>query len=281
MKAGLEWYKRSPAAFLGGVQGLTSRQCAVYSVVLDLIYVHGGAVNNDPKWISGWFPDLRAATVKTILAELVAMGKLQIEGGLLTQHVAKDMVAAQRALQQTRIKSGEYGGISSGFSRREASKTKALGEAKGEAEKSREEKTPAEACGKDTPSSAPAAPPVAEGDARARLLAAMGADPVSGLMGPNGRWLGTLADMAEAAKWGALGLTLEQQCAVVAERCAALRRKSPHWAPGRFAYFSPAMADFKAAMGRPMGPGLGASALAPPEERAKKLARWKRIGTDV
>lgn len=82
---------------------------------------------------------------------------------------------------------------------------------------------------------------------RERLLTAMGADPISGMIAPNGSRLGTSADMALAEHWTAMGLTTDQQCAVIAECCAAMRAKNPNWMPRRFAYFTGAMEDFKAA----------------------------------
>jgi len=100
----------------------------------------------------------------------------------------------------------------------------------------------------------------------------MGADPISGQIGPNGRRLGTVADTEEAAKWSAMGLTVERQCAVIAERCAAMRKNNPHWTPGRFAYFTPAMADLIAA--RSAQPSAGGGA---PNDRAAKLRQYARI----
>lgn len=108
---------------------------------------------------------------------------------------------------------------------------------------------------------------------RERLLAAMGADPRSGHIGPNGRRLGTLADTEEAEKWSAMGLTIEKQCAVIAERCAAMRKSNPHWTPGRFAYFTGAMADLIAA--RNAKPALPGQASSP--SRADQLRRYQKI----
>ena len=109
--------------------------------------------------------------------------------------------------------------------------------------------------------------------AREKLLSAMGADPISGLIGPNGRRLGTVADTTEAGKWSAMGLTLDQQCAVIAERCAAMRRKDQHWTPGRFAYFTGAMADLAAAKAAPTPTGTAR----PQSDRDAKLARYAKI----
>lgn len=108
---------------------------------------------------------------------------------------------------------------------------------------------------------------------RERLLTAMGADPRSGLIGPNGRRLGTVADTTEAEKWSAMGIPLERQCAVIAERCAAMRRTNPHWTPGRFAYFTGAMADLAATRNAPLPQGTPKSA----NERDAKLRQYDRI----
>lgn len=108
---------------------------------------------------------------------------------------------------------------------------------------------------------------------RERLLAAMGANPRSGLIGPNGRHLGTVADTTEAEKWSAMGISLEKQCAVIAERCAAMRRNNPHWTPGRFAYFTGAMADLAAAKAAPVPTGTARGQ----SDRDAKLARYAKI----
>lgn len=84
MRHGSEWYKRDPQAYLGGVQGLSSKEHAVYSVVLDLIYVHGGSVNNDPKWIAGWISDMGSAAVRKAIHSLCERGKISIENGKMT-----------------------------------------------------------------------------------------------------------------------------------------------------------------------------------------------------
>lgn len=78
---------------------------------------------------------------------------------------------------------------------------------------------------------------------RERLLAAIGADPISGMMGPNGATLGRQSDMQTAAGWSDLGLTIDQQCRIIGERMASARAKAPHFVPRSFAYFTGAMQD--------------------------------------
>lgn len=76
MKTGDLWYRRQPIAFLGGIQGLSAPEIAVYSVTLDLIYQHDGPIHNDPKWIAGWISDMGAAAVRNTLRALMEKGKL-------------------------------------------------------------------------------------------------------------------------------------------------------------------------------------------------------------
>lgn len=265
MRSGAEWYKREPVAFLGGVQGLTTRQIAVYTIVLDLIYEHGGSINNDPKWIAGWFSDMGSAAVRATISELVNLGKLEFEGEKLTQRRAKNEAKTRQKLRENRGKTGQKGGVSSGFSRAVSKENKDLDEPKdGHLEKSRVEAAKA---------AVDAAPPSeADFTHRERLLIAMGIDPVSRMNGPNGKVFGTVADMAEVAKWSAMGISEADQCRLVAERCAAMRRTNPHWTPGRFAYFNGAMADLAAARAAPMPTGI-----AKHSERDAKMARYSKI----
>ena len=85
MDRGLEWYQREPVAYLGGVQGMTAKQHAVYSVVLDLIYQHGGQIKNDPKWVAGWIEDMGTAAVRNTILDLISMRKLREENGHLVK----------------------------------------------------------------------------------------------------------------------------------------------------------------------------------------------------
>lgn len=73
---------------------------------------------------------------------------------------------------------------------------------------------------------------------RETLLAAMGADPVSGIIGPNGRMLGRQEDMVWAVQWTDLGLSVEDQVGVIREVLSG-KTDGP---PKSFKYFNPAMA---------------------------------------
>lgn len=116
---------------------------------------------------------------------------------------------------------------------------------------------------------AAAAPPQDPTD-RERLLAAMGVGP-DGLTGPSG-FIGTQVDMAEAAKWSALGLSISEQCAVIAENCTRQRASNRNWMPRRFGYFTGAMADLAAKKSQPVPTGASQ-----PQSRDDQIAKWKRI----
>jgi len=266
MRNGAEWYKREPVAFLGGVQGMTTRQIAVYTIMLDLIYEHGGSINNDPKWIAGWFSDMGSAAVRATISELIALGKLEFEGEKLTQRRAKNEAKTRQKLRENREKTGQKGGVSSGFSRSAARENSDLAEPKnGHLEKSRVEAAKA---------AVDAAPPSANDFThRERLLIAMGVDPVSRISGPNGKILGTVTDMAEVAKWTAMGISEADQCRLVTERTAAMRARNPSFAVSRFAYFTGAMADLAAAKAAPVPTGTARGQ----SDRDAKLARYAKI----
>jgi uncharacterized protein YdaU (DUF1376 family) len=72
---------------------------------------------------------------------------------------------------------------------------------------------------------------------RERILVAIGVDP-SGLTGPNGRMLGTQADMAEVGHWQSLGITDDDQLAVISEMMARKRDPGP---PSSLRYFTGGM----------------------------------------
>jgi hypothetical protein len=90
MRTGLDWYARNPKKFLGGVQGLTARQIAVYNVVIDLIYLYGGGCNNDPKWIAGYVSDMGSAAVRNVITDLIERGLIRRSGKYLTTDIPSD-----------------------------------------------------------------------------------------------------------------------------------------------------------------------------------------------
>lgn len=268
MKHGADWYRREPTAYLGGVQGMTSKEHAVYSVVLELIYQHGGSVNDDPAWISGWISDMGAASVRKAIQSLISRGKLVREGDQLTNIRAKSEAKTKENLRETREKAGRKGGEESGKSRADQSEIKDLSEAIGSPrlEKTREEKK--EEDKKDRGRCSASAPeddlddlknqpvkPLDEPTDRERILDAIGVSR-DGVVGAS-KFIGGQSDMAEAERWLALpGLSLDAVCAEIRVVVAA----KPDGPPSNFRYFTPAMRRLSAALtAPPLEPSPGQS----------------------
>ena len=124
-RVGLDWYKREPVAYLGDAQGLTSKEHAVYSVVIDLLYVHGGEIRNDPKFISGWISDMGSSAVRKALTSLDANPRITIEisEAEISQNRAKTEAKTKQNLRETAQKHGKIGGEKSAELRRKANES--------------------------------------------------------------------------------------------------------------------------------------------------------------
>ncbi len=81
--AGLTWYKRDPVAFLNGTVGLGLEEKGAYSIILDLIYAHGGPIRDDARWVAGNC-GCSVRRWNVIRDRLVALGKIQCEAGFIS-----------------------------------------------------------------------------------------------------------------------------------------------------------------------------------------------------
>lgn len=255
---GLPYYKAYPRDFFDGTAGMDFEVKAAYRLVLDLIYMHGGRLVDDPRFIAGQM----GCSVKKwngLRSAILATGKISVSQGYLGNLRADKELDSLKSFQTKQRENGSKPKKINGI-------TKATAEPK-------PNHTEAEAYTTSVVYARDAASSSSQQDQtdREKLLAAMGADPTSGMIGPNGTRLGTMNDMAEARKWADLGLSLDDQCRLIAERMGQQRAKSPHFAPRSFAYFSGAMSDFAARKSSPL------SQATKPDDKAAKLARWDRI----
>ena len=93
----LKWYKRDPRAALAGMRKLTLEERGAYNTILDLIYIHDGALEDDPRFIChelntnirGW---------SRIKARLLDMGKIYIHAGHIRNQRADDEVRFAQSL---------------------------------------------------------------------------------------------------------------------------------------------------------------------------------------
>lgn len=87
MKNGLPYYKAYPRDFIEGTIGMPFEMKCAYRVVLDLIYMQGGNLPDDPRYISG----LLGCSIrkwKSIRLALIDAGKINVSGEFLTNERA-------------------------------------------------------------------------------------------------------------------------------------------------------------------------------------------------
>jgi uncharacterized protein YdaU (DUF1376 family) len=84
---GLPYYKAYPRDFIEGTIGMPFELKGAYRLVLDLIYMQGGNLPDDARYISG----LLGCTIRkwnALRDQLIALGKLQVVGASLTNYRA-------------------------------------------------------------------------------------------------------------------------------------------------------------------------------------------------
>lgn len=86
-KNGLPYYKRYPRDFIEGTIGMPFELKGAYSVLLDLIYMQGGELPDDSRYISGLM-GLSVRKWNSIRKDLIEMGKIQVNGEFLTNYRA-------------------------------------------------------------------------------------------------------------------------------------------------------------------------------------------------
>lgn len=252
---GLPYYKAYPRDFFDGTVGLDFEVKAAYRLLLDLIYQHGGRLVDDPRFIAG---QLGCSVRKwnSLREAIIATGKVVVISGYLGNYRADKELDSLKLLQDKQRENRSRPNKNKGLTNTTVSP--------------KADHTDTDTDNTTTSVVVAAAAPPQDPTDRERLLAAMGVGP-DGLTGPSG-FIGTQVDMAEAAKWSALGLSLSEQCAVIAENCTRQRAANRSWMPRRFGYFTGAMADLAAKKLQPVPSGTSQ-----PQSRDDQINRWKRI----
>ena len=94
----IKWYKRDPRAALVGMSNLTLEERGAYNTILDLIYTHEGALDDDERYICGWL-GCHIRSWRRIRAKLINLEKLYLNGGKLRNERADhEVAAAQRRI---------------------------------------------------------------------------------------------------------------------------------------------------------------------------------------
>jgi uncharacterized protein YdaU (DUF1376 family) len=95
---GLPYYKRFPRDLIEGTVGMPFEEKVTYAFVLDLIYMHGGELPDDARYIAGVLgTSVRRWNV--IRAALLERGKIASNEGLLTNYRAIIELESLRSLQ--------------------------------------------------------------------------------------------------------------------------------------------------------------------------------------
>lgn len=95
---GLPYYKAYPRDFIEGTIGMPFEIKCAYRVVLDLIYMQGGDLPDDDRYISG----LLGCSVrkwKSIRSHLIEADKIQVNGDFLTNYRAVSELETLAKLQ--------------------------------------------------------------------------------------------------------------------------------------------------------------------------------------
>lgn len=95
---GLPYYKRYPRDFIEATAGWSFELKCSYSLILDLIYMQGGELPDDPRYISG----ILGCTVRKwniLRKELISRDKIQVNGELLSNYRADKLLETTRKYQ--------------------------------------------------------------------------------------------------------------------------------------------------------------------------------------
>lgn len=84
---GLPYYKAYPRDFIEGTIGMPFELKAAYRLVLDLIYMQGGGLPDDPSYIAALLGCSKRAWT-SYRAKLLDLGKIRLEDGLLRNYRA-------------------------------------------------------------------------------------------------------------------------------------------------------------------------------------------------
>lgn len=124
----LPWYRRFPDNFIAGTVGLTLEEKGAYSLVLDLIYVRGGPVPDEPRYIAG-VCNCSVRKWNTIRQRLIDLGKIEAVNGFLMNHRAEEELIISAKLERERAENGAKGGNKTAENRGDESKNNGVGAA--------------------------------------------------------------------------------------------------------------------------------------------------------
>ncbi|WP_181175717.1 DUF1376 domain-containing protein [Mesorhizobium sp. B2-3-4] len=84
---GLPYYKRYPRDFIEGTIGMPFEVKAAYGLLLDLIYMQGGALPDNDRYIAGLL-GLSVRKWNGIRSALISLGKISVNGAAISNYRA-------------------------------------------------------------------------------------------------------------------------------------------------------------------------------------------------
>lgn len=122
------WYRRFPDNFIGGTVGLSLEEKGAYSLILDLMYVRGGPIPDEPRYIAG-VCNCSVRKWTAIRQRLIDVGKIVVADGYLVNGRAQSEMAKADEVAEKLAENGSKGGFKSGETRRASNKNNNLAEA--------------------------------------------------------------------------------------------------------------------------------------------------------
>jgi len=122
------WYRRFPDNFIAGTVGLTLEEKGAYGLIIDLIYVRGGPVPDEPRYIAG-VCNCSVRKWNSIRQRLIDLGKIEVVDGCLSNHRAEEELEISAKTSRERAESGAKGGEKSAEKRSTSNKNKGVAQA--------------------------------------------------------------------------------------------------------------------------------------------------------
>lgn len=268
-----------PSDWLAGTRGLSDAETGVYITLIARMYEMAGPIERNDERLYRLCGCKSKSSFTRSLNYLISEGKIiQADGWIFNERVQKEIKItteksskAQSAAQSRWDRNSNKNNVGDNAN---ASLEHMPQLCQSESESELEEILAAAAI--TTPRSLDQNPGQIDPTERDQILSAIGVG-TDGITGPNCHMIGTSVDMAEYRKWRSdpINLSLADVLAVIGG-IMVRRRAKGSGPPGRFSYFSEAMAELSAARAGKITMPTAMRSTASSEEE-KKLARWAAI----
>lgn len=113
---GLPYYPRYPRDFFDGTNGLSFELKGAYSMLIDLIYMSGGQLYDEPRFIAGHL-NCSVRAWNGYRAALIKMGKIAVNDGIISNFRADKELIIQRSFQDKQRENGSKSNKNKGLAK--------------------------------------------------------------------------------------------------------------------------------------------------------------------